>query len=89
MWPWDDGMSTPKATKLGDLLSLLPDFDANDLVRPVDVLDYKKLGYTYDTLQSVPESGSIFALCSLAAMLVISRQKRHTNSQLTTRNSQL
>ncbi|BCL36470.1 tyrosinase family protein [Nostoc sp. MS1] len=76
MWPWDGGMSTPKATKLGDLLSLLPVFNSNDLVRPVDVLDYRNLGYTYDTLQSVPEPGSTLALCSLSALLVISRRKR-------------
>ncbi len=49
MWPWDGGMSTPKATTLGDLLSLLPNFDSNDLVRPIDVLNHRKLGYTYQT----------------------------------------
>ncbi|MDZ8184938.1 MAG: tyrosinase family protein [Nostoc sp. ChiSLP02] len=49
MWPWDGGMSTPKATALGNLLPLLPKFDSDDLVRPIDVLDYRKLGYTYET----------------------------------------
>lgn len=47
MWPWDGGMSTPKATALGDLLSLLPKFNSQDLVRPIDVLNHRKLGYTY------------------------------------------
>ncbi|MEH1849456.1 MAG: tyrosinase family protein [Nostoc sp.] len=47
MWPWDGGMSTPKATGLGDLLSLLPKFNSQDLVRPIDVLNHRKLGYTY------------------------------------------
>ncbi|MBD0388252.1 MAG: tyrosinase family protein [Nostoc sp. C3-bin3] len=49
MWPWDGGMSTPKATTFGNLLSLLPNFDSDDLVRPIDVLNHRKLGYTYET----------------------------------------
>jgi tyrosinase len=49
MWPWDGGMSTPKATTLGNLLSLLPKFNSNDFVRPIDVLNHRKLGYTYET----------------------------------------
>ncbi|MEH2008601.1 tyrosinase family protein [Nostoc sp.] len=49
MWPWDGGMSTPKATALGDLVSLLPNFDSDVLVRPIDVLNHRKLGYTYET----------------------------------------
>ena len=49
MWPWDGGMSTPKATALGDLLSLLPNFNSSDLVRPIDVLNHRQLGYTYET----------------------------------------
>ncbi|MEH2068977.1 MAG: tyrosinase family protein [Nostoc sp.] len=49
MWPWDGGMSTPKATALGNLVPLLPKFDSDDLVRPIDVLNYRKLGYTYET----------------------------------------
>ncbi|MBW4452698.1 MAG: tyrosinase family protein [Nostoc indistinguendum CM1-VF10] len=49
MWPWDGGMSTPKATAFGNLLSLLPNFDSDDLVRPIDVLNHRKLGYTYET----------------------------------------
>jgi tyrosinase len=49
MWPWDGGMSTPKATELGNLLALLPKFNPNDLVRPIDVLNHKLLGYTYET----------------------------------------
>ncbi|MBD2726563.1 tyrosinase family protein [Nostoc sp. FACHB-892] len=49
MWPWDGGMSTPKATAFGNLLSLLPNFDSDDLVRPIDVLNHRTLGYTYET----------------------------------------
>ncbi|MEA5602016.1 tyrosinase family protein [Nostoc sp. UHCC 0252] len=49
MWPWDGGMSTPKATELGNLLSLLPKFNPSDLVRPIDVLNHRQLGYTYET----------------------------------------
>jgi len=52
MWPWDGGMSTPKATVLGDLVSLLPNFDSDDLVRPIDVLNHRKLGYTYETSEN-------------------------------------
>lgn len=51
MWPWDGGMSTPKATALGNLLSLLPNIDSKDLVRPLDVLNHPKLGYTYETFE--------------------------------------
>ncbi|MEH2403572.1 tyrosinase family protein [Nostoc sp.] len=49
MWPWDGGMSNPKATALGDLLSLLPNFNSDDLVRPIDVLNHRELGYIYQT----------------------------------------
>jgi tyrosinase len=49
MWPWDGGMSTPKATALGNLLSLLPKFNPSDLVRPIDVLNHRELDYTYET----------------------------------------
>ncbi|BAZ31278.1 tyrosinase [Cylindrospermum sp. NIES-4074] len=75
MWPWDGGISTP-VTKLKNLLSYLPVFSPDDIVRPVDVLDYRKLGYTYQTLISVPENNSIFALCSLAALAAISLRHR-------------
>ncbi|MEH2107539.1 tyrosinase family protein [Nostoc sp.] len=54
MWPWDGGMSTPKATALGDLLSLLPKFNSDDLVRPIDVLNHRKLGYTYQSWENQP-----------------------------------
>lgn len=81
MWPWDGGMSTPMNTKLGDLLALLPVVDRNDLVRPVDVLDYKKLGYTY-TIEQVASKPSytigIFSLGALGAiaMLKLKQQQR-------------
>ncbi len=56
MWPWDAGISTPVIPNLENLLSLLPVFSPDDIVRAVDVLDYKKLGYTYDTLKKTPVS---------------------------------
>lgn len=50
MWPWDGGQSIPGNFGQGNALSLLPHFDPNDIVTPADVLDFRKLGYTYDTL---------------------------------------
>lgn len=73
MWPWDGGKSMPMNEKLADLLSYLPTFDPNDIVTPADVLDFRKLGYTYDTtLTAVPEPTSTFALFSLGVLGVTS-----------------
>lgn len=87
MWPWDGGMSIPNIKELGDLLSLLPIFDDNDLVRPVDVLDYRTLGYTYVTQQrsqvEVPEPSYSLALCSLAvAAISLRKRKQQTSIQM-------
>jgi tyrosinase len=51
LWPWDGGESTPANWGPGDLLSLLPAFSSDDIVTPADTLNYKKYGYTYDTLK--------------------------------------
>ncbi|MUG98192.1 tyrosinase family protein [Scytonema sp. UIC 10036] len=51
LWPWDGGESTPANWGPGDLLSLLPGFSSDDIVTPADTLNYKKYGYTYDTLK--------------------------------------
>ncbi|KAF3887742.1 MULTISPECIES: tyrosinase family protein [Nostocales] len=51
LWPWDGGESTPANWGPGDLLSLLPSFSSDDIVTPADTLNYKKYGYTYDTLK--------------------------------------
>ncbi len=45
MWPWDDG----EAGTLPFLGPYLPVFGSG-VIRPVDVLDFRELGYTYDTL---------------------------------------
>ncbi|MEE9123773.1 MAG: tyrosinase family protein [candidate division NC10 bacterium] len=47
MWPWDGG----QATTLSYLMGYLPAF--NEIVRPIDVLDFRTLGFTYDTLLPV------------------------------------
>jgi tyrosinase len=49
MWPWDNGLSTPGNLGPGNLLALLPEITANSVVTPADVLDFRALGYTYDT----------------------------------------
>jgi tyrosinase len=51
MWPWDGGQSTPGNIGSGDQVSLLPHFPPDYIVTPADVLDFRKLGYTYDTLE--------------------------------------
>ncbi len=49
MWPWDGGESKPGNIGSGNLLSYLPHFPKDYLVTPADVLDFRKLGYRYDT----------------------------------------
>lgn len=83
MWPWDGGMSTPASKGLGNLLSLLPVFDSDDIVTPADVLDYRKMGYTYDTTSaSVPEPTSTLGLLGLG-VLGISSLSKHKKKQKT------
>jgi len=50
MWPWDGGLSMPVNLGEGDFPPLLPSFSENDAVTPFDTLDFRELGYTYDTL---------------------------------------
>ena len=55
MWPWDGGLSTPGVVDYSNLASLVPSIQLNIVVRPIDVLDFRKLGYTYDTIRLVPK----------------------------------
>ncbi|MBC6473874.1 MAG: hypothetical protein GDA48_14560 [Hormoscilla sp. GM102CHS1] len=50
MWPWDGALSMPVNLGEGDFPPLLPSFSENDAVTPFDTLDFRELGYTYDTL---------------------------------------
>ncbi|WP_339381558.1 tyrosinase family protein [Brasilonema bromeliae] len=69
MWPWDGGDSIPGSIGSIDIKPYLPSLASDDIVRPVDTLDWRKYGYTYDTLvKKVPESDSIFGLLSLGAL---------------------
>ena len=47
IWPWDGGQSQPGNLNDTDLVSLLPVTD--EVVTAADLLDFRKLGYTYDT----------------------------------------
>ncbi len=47
MWPWDGGESGV-SDRQADATALLPTLPRNQLVRPLDVLDTKALGYIYD-----------------------------------------
>ena len=49
MWPWDRRLSKPGDYGLGNIGSLLANFQEEKTVTPADVLNYIKLGYTYDT----------------------------------------
>jgi tyrosinase len=82
MWPWDGGFSTPSNFGNGKILSLLPKYGSNDIVTPADVLDYRKLGYTYDTTRRVPvpEPTSYLGLLSLATLGLGTMHRRY-NSQ--------
>lgn len=50
LWPWDGGESTSVNQGSGDQLSLLPALSPDDIVTAADTLDFRKYGYTYDTL---------------------------------------
>ncbi|AFY54422.1 tyrosinase family protein [Rivularia sp. PCC 7116] len=82
MWPWDGGKLLAETEDLQGLLSLLPEFEPGDVIRPIDVLDHTKLGYNYDTLQNspqpekVPEPTSILAFTSIAALLAVAKKQR-------------
>ncbi|MEQ9483536.1 tyrosinase family protein [Coleofasciculus sp. F4-SAH-05] len=77
MWPWDGGLSIPGNLGPGDLLSLLPRYAPDDIVTPANVLDFRNLGYTYDTISaSVPEPTSTLGLLGLGALGAGSLLKR-------------
>ena len=46
MWPWDGGLSEPGDYGLGNIKSLL--IKTKQIVTPADMLDFRKLGYTYN-----------------------------------------
>jgi tyrosinase len=76
MFPWDGGMAKPEVTKLGNLSFLLPNFDPKDLIRPIDVLDHKKLGYTYVRSSSFPKASSVYGLVTIGLFLLMFRSRR-------------
>ncbi|MDJ0797198.1 MAG: tyrosinase family protein [Calothrix sp. MO_167.B12] len=47
IWPWDGGKSKPGNFNDTDLVSMLP--VTNKIITAADLLDFRKLGYTYDT----------------------------------------
>ncbi|MEM9137329.1 MAG: tyrosinase family protein [Cyanobacteria bacterium P01_F01_bin.42] len=57
MWPWDGGASSPGSygPKNADLASLFISPPASKIVRVQDVLDFRRLGYTYSTPAPSPE----------------------------------
>lgn len=74
LWPWDGGESTPANQGSGDQVSLLPAFSPDDIVTAADTLDFRKYGYTYDTLpepvaKSATKQLSILGLGAIAALL--------------------
>jgi tyrosinase len=78
MFPWDAGMAMPEAMGMEYLISLLPTVAPNDLVRPIDVLEHRKLGYTYAASQSVPEPNLIYGLGAMAILTFFHRAKEKT-----------
>ncbi len=52
LWPWDGGESIPANQGPGDVISLLPVLSPDDIVTAADTLDFRKYGYTYDTLSN-------------------------------------
>ena len=46
MWPWDGGLSAPGDYGIGNIKSLL--IKTEEVVTPADMLDFRKLGYTYN-----------------------------------------
>ncbi|WP_414589050.1 tyrosinase family protein [Scytonema sp. PCC 10023] len=50
MWPWDGGDSIPGSIGSTDIRPYLPVVSPDDIVRPIDTLDWRSYGYTYDTL---------------------------------------
>ena len=74
LWPWDGGRTTLRNIEPGDGLSLLPVLSRNDIITPADTLDFKKYGYTYDTLKAPARKkpASTLGLLGLGAFGVVS-----------------
>ncbi len=53
MWPWDGRLSKPGDYGLGNIVSLFTNIQLEKTVTPADVLDFRKLGYTYDSTITV------------------------------------
>lgn len=82
MWPWDAGASTPGTLNpTVDLQDYIPQRSPDDVVTPRDVLDFRAMGYRYDTTPaSIPEPGLTLGLLGVAAggasMLKRKQQKK-------------
>jgi tyrosinase len=77
MWPWDGGDSIPGSIGSTDIRPYLPVVSPDDIVRPIDALDWREYGYTYDTLvKPVPETSSTFGLLGLGALGAASLLRR-------------
>lgn len=72
LWPWDGGESTPVNQGNRDQLSLLPGVSPDDIVTPENTLDWRKYGYTYDTLGELQTASTsrlgIFALATFGML---------------------
>ena len=72
LWPWDGGESTPANQGPGDVLSLLPVLSQEDIVTPADTLDFRKYGYTYDTItNSETKSASTLGFLGLSTLGIV------------------
>lgn len=84
MWPWDGGQSIPGMIGPGDILALLPVLSPDDIVSPGETLNFRKYGYTYDSLVSVPEPTSLWGVLGLGVLGTTALRKRkrllHKNS---------
>ncbi|MBE9178522.1 tyrosinase family protein [Oculatella sp. LEGE 06141] len=49
MFPWDGGVSKPGNLGPGNLLAWLSAIATDQVITPADVLDFRSLGYNYDT----------------------------------------
>jgi tyrosinase len=81
MWPWDGGLSLPGNVAANSTQRLLPQLDPDDLVRPLDTLDIRALGYRYDTMpERQPNRPSQYPSAAqnrLAEGLVLKHQYHH------------
>ncbi|MEC4818532.1 MAG: tyrosinase family protein [Scytonema sp. PMC 1069.18] len=83
MWPWDGGLSYPGTIGSTEIQPYLATYAPDDVVRPINALNWLKYGYTYDTLvKKVPESSSIFGLLGLGSLGAASLLRRKRSSKL-------